>query len=90
MMLTASKIPVPEPIAPNMSAVMVKSPTHIPPNAAAVGMYLLKKLIIDSSPSPCTHKSLLTICLTTSLDDIPDTSNQSRARIAQLAITKTV
>ena len=49
-MFTANKIPVPEPIAPSISAVIVKSPTHIPPRAAATGMYRLKKLIMDSSP----------------------------------------
>jgi hypothetical protein len=41
MMVTASRIPVPEPMAPMKSATMVKAPMHMPPNAAAVGMYLL-------------------------------------------------
>jgi len=90
MIFTESKIPVPEPIAPSMSAVMVSSPTHIPPKAAATGIYLLKKLTMLSSPSPYTHMSLDTICLTMSLDDMPDTSSQSQARTAQLAITNTV
>ncbi|KAK2408568.1 SecY protein transport family protein [Trifolium repens] len=39
MIVTASNIPVPEPIAPMKSANTVKAPIHIPPNAAAVGMY---------------------------------------------------
>lgn len=30
--------PVPEPIAPMKSAMMVSAPMHIPPKAAAVGM----------------------------------------------------
>ncbi len=51
-MFTESNIPVPDPIAPSISAVIVRRPTHIPPRAAATGMYQLKKLIIDSSPSP--------------------------------------
>lgn len=46
-MLTANNIPLPEPIAPIKSAKMVKSPTHIPPTAAAVGMYLLKTEILN-------------------------------------------
>lgn len=41
-MLTASNIPVPEPIAPIISAVIVKKPTAIPPKAAATGIYLSK------------------------------------------------
>ena len=40
MILTASKIPLPEPIAPIKSAKIVNKPTHIPPTAAAVGIYL--------------------------------------------------
>lgn len=47
-MLTASKIPVPEPIAPIKSAKMVRAPIHIPPNKAAVGIYL--KLISNKIP----------------------------------------
>ena len=34
-------MPLPEPIAPMKSAKMVKRPTHMPPTAAAVGIYLL-------------------------------------------------
>lgn len=51
-MFTERRIPVPDPIAPSISAVIVNNPTHMPPNAAATGMYQLKKLIIDSSPKP--------------------------------------
>lgn len=39
-MVTASKIPVPEPMAPKKSAMTDRPPMHSPPNAAAVGMYL--------------------------------------------------
>lgn len=35
-MLTVSKIPVPDPMAPKKSAKIVKTPMHIPPNVAAV------------------------------------------------------
>ena len=87
-MFTASRIPVPEPIAPSMSAVIVSKPTQIPPRAAATGMYLSKKLIIDYSFKSATHKSFATICFTMSLEDIPLTSNQSRANIAHDPITK--
>jgi len=40
-MVTASKIPVPEPIAPIKSARTERKPIQRPPKAAAVGMYLL-------------------------------------------------
>jgi hypothetical protein len=40
MMVTTSRIPIPEPIAPMKSARTVKASMHTPPNAAAVGMYV--------------------------------------------------
>ena len=40
MMVTANKIPVPDPIAPMKSAKTDKAPIHKPPKAAAVGIYL--------------------------------------------------
>lgn len=42
-MVTASRIPVPEPMAPRKSANTDRAPMHKPPNAAAVGMYLEDK-----------------------------------------------
>lgn len=42
-MVTANKIPVPEPMAPRKSAKTDKAPMQRPPKAAAVGMYLIKK-----------------------------------------------
>eukprot|EP00983_Pelagomonas_calceolata_P105062 1159089-Pelagomonas_calceolata.AAC.18 len=42
-MVTANKIPVPEPMAPMKSATIVNAPMHMPPKAAAVGMYLQPK-----------------------------------------------
>jgi len=39
MIVTASKIPVPEPIAPKKSAITVKAPMLIPPKEAAIGIY---------------------------------------------------
>jgi len=33
---------VPDPMAPRKSAMMVRVPIHIPPNVAAMGMYLFK------------------------------------------------
>jgi hypothetical protein len=39
-MVTANKIPVPDPIAPMKSANTERAPIQSPPNAAAVGMYL--------------------------------------------------
>ena len=40
MIVTASKIPVPLPMAPKKSAITDSAPMHKPPKAAAVGMYL--------------------------------------------------
>lgn len=42
-MVTANRIPVPEPMAPRKSAITERPPIHSPPNAAAVGMYLNNK-----------------------------------------------
>lgn len=39
-MVTASRMPVPEPMAPRKSAITDNPPIHSPPKAAAVGMYL--------------------------------------------------
>ena len=57
MIVTASRIPVPEPIAPIKSAKIDKAPIQTPPNAAAVGMYLFKYLTIDSSLIPSITNS---------------------------------
>lgn len=49
MIVTANKIPVPEPMAPRKSAMTERPPIHRPPKAAAVGMYLnedLKKALV--------------------------------------------
>ena len=40
MMVTAKRIPVPEPMAPRKSAITDSPPIQRPPKAAAVGMYL--------------------------------------------------
>ena len=45
MIVTASRIPVPEPMAPRKSANTDRAPMHKPPNAAAVGMYLEDKTL---------------------------------------------
>ena len=42
MIETANKIPVPLPIAPIKSENMLINPMIMPPNAAAVGMYLFR------------------------------------------------
>jgi len=52
MMVTAKRIPVPLPIAPKKSATTVKAPMHIPPNAAATGIYLS-----SSTPTTITQSS---------------------------------
>ena len=41
-------VPVPDPMAPRASARTERAPIHIPPNQAAVGMYLkLKEIILN-------------------------------------------
>ncbi|KYQ54553.1 Regucalcin [Trachymyrmex zeteki] len=57
MIVTASKIPVPEPIAPKKSASTERAPIHSPPNAAAVGMYRFSSRIMELSLWP-----RITIC----------------------------
>lgn len=47
MIVTASRIPVPEPMAPRKSAITDKPPIHSPPKAAAVGMYLEHRTEIE-------------------------------------------
>ena len=52
MMVTASNIPVPDPITPKKSAIMVNAPMHIPPNAAATGIYLPNSFLNPVSLKP--------------------------------------
>ncbi len=48
-MVTAIKIPVPLPNAPNISAVKLNNPKIAPPNAAAVGITLFNSLYMLAS-----------------------------------------
>ncbi len=57
IIVTANKIPVPDPIAPIKSAKIESAPIQTPPKAAAVGMYLFKYFIIDSSLWPSMTSS---------------------------------
>jgi len=41
MIVTARRMPVPDPIAFKLSAIIVRMPIQMPPKAAAVGMYLV-------------------------------------------------
>lgn len=52
MIVTAKRIPVPEPIAPNKSAMIVKRPINIPPLAAAIGIVFSNYSIILVSLCP--------------------------------------
>jgi len=52
IIVTANKIPVPDPIAPIKSARIVKDPIHIPPKVAATGIYLFNFYSIDSGLYP--------------------------------------
>ncbi|BAT07621.1 Os09g0347750 [Oryza sativa Japonica Group] len=74
MMVTASRIPVPEPIAPMKSARTVNAPMHTPPNAAAVGMYLFNSFCKFDSRWPGITICCSFNCLATSFADEPDTS----------------
>ena len=88
-MVTANKIPVPEPIAPIKSATTDKAPIHIPPKAAAVGMYLFNCLTIDSSLCPWMIISYSMSYLATSLALLPETSIQILEKRAQEPRTNT-
>jgi len=87
-MVTASKIPVPDPIAPMKSARIVNDPIQTPPKVAAMGMYFLRTLIMDDSLCPCKVKSYSLSYLATSLGEDPETSIQVLEKIAQVNKTK--
>jgi hypothetical protein len=57
MIVTAKRIPVPEPMAPMKSAKIERAPIQTPPKAAAVGIYLLRYLTIESSLIPSITSS---------------------------------
>lgn len=57
MIVTARRIPVPEPIAPMKSAKIDRAPIQTPPKAAAVGMYLFNCLTMESSLIPSITNS---------------------------------
>lgn len=57
MMVTAKRIPVPDPMAPMKSAKMQRAPMQIPPKVAAVWMYRLSWLIIAVSLQPSIMRS---------------------------------
>lgn len=60
-MVTASRMPVPDPMAPRKSAKTERAPMHNPPNAAAVGMYLeqRKGFVMTCFPTRVLAKHLL-------------------------------
>merc|ERR1719356_1907975 len=74
MIVTAKRIPVPEPIAPKKSATIVRTPMHMPPNAAAVGMYMSRTCNSDESRCPLNIICWSRSCLATSREEEPDTS----------------
>jgi len=88
MIVTASKIPVPDPMAPMKSARTERAPMQSPPNAAAVGMYLLSSWIMDVSRCPLITICCSLSCLATSLAELPDTSIQVFEKKAQLPSMK--
>lgn len=90
MIVTAKRIPVPEPIAPMKSAKIERAPIQHPPKAAATGIYLLSCLTMESSLIPSITNSWSINCLTTSLELEPDTSIQILEKKAHELKTKMV
>ena len=82
-MVTDNNIPVPVPIAPMKSAMTDRAPIHIPPKAAAVGMYLLRTWINAESRCPFMTIWLSRNCLATSRAEAPETSIQVLLNKAQ-------
>ena len=74
MMVTASRMPVPLPMAPMKSAMTVSAPMHIPPNAAAVGMYRLSSFCSEDSRWPTMNICCCLSCFATSRAEEPETS----------------
>lgn len=46
--MIANKIPVPDPIAPSRSAKTLSKPIQMPPDTAAIGIYLENTLVKES------------------------------------------
>lgn len=90
MIVTAKRIPVPDPIAPMKSAKIDNAPIHTPPKAAATGIYLLSCLTIESSLIPSITNSWSISYLTTSRELDPDTSIQILEKNAHELNTNTV
>ena len=64
MIVTASRIPVPEPIAPTKSAKIVRAPMQSPPSVAAVGITLFYKR------SVLLFKSITHVCFSCPSNEI--------------------
>ena len=75
-MVTASNIPVPDPIAPTKSAKIVRAPMHIPPKVAATGIYLLSNSLILASLNPLIEYPWSVKFFATSETPLPETSIQ--------------
>lgn len=67
MIVTVSRIPVPDPIARKKSARMVSNPTHIPPKVAAMGIIFLSWSLVPSLVNPFKNIPYDLSCLATSL-----------------------
>lgn len=75
---------LPEPITPMKSAIMVRAPMHIPPNVAAMGIYLPKYFLRPSSLCPAKIIPYSFNYLATSLTELPETSIHVFENIAQV------
>ena len=80
---------MPEPMAPIKSAMTVRAPMHMPPKAAAVGMYRLSSLASEESRCPFMIMDWSRSCLATSLALEPDTSIHVFEKSAQATRIKT-
>lgn len=85
MILTVSRIPVPDPIAPKKSATIVNAPTHIPPNVAAVIIFFFIALYVPSSENPLMVIPCFFRLSATSRGPCPETSIQVRLNKAHAA-----
>lgn len=81
--VTANKVPVPLPKAPERSLMILKAPIVAPPKAAAVGMMRLSSLYIDVSRWPLIVRPWSLSCFATSRGPEPDTSIHVLEKSAQ-------
>ena len=88
--VTANKIPVPLPNAPNKSLATDSAPMQAPPNAAAVGITRFNSLYMLCSRCPAITSPCSFSCLATSLGADPETSIQVLLKTAHATTMKVI